>query len=69
MKKQHGGRRPRAGRKPVGDAPKITTSVSLPREIVDYLRSTGMSRGEAVEQAVRESAGYRQWANRPPKSD
>ncbi len=57
-KKQHGGRREGAGRKPDDpDGPKKTITASVPRGLIDRLNamaeSKGWNRSQAVTEAIR----------------
>ena len=46
-----------------GDEPKITTSICVSREVKRYLSQCEQSQGIVVEQAVRDSKGFRCWSS------
>jgi hypothetical protein len=56
-KKQHGGKRPGAGRKPGPDGPTVTTAVTVPESLLDRLdalaEAKGWNRSHAVTEAIR----------------
>lgn len=58
-KRQHGGRRPGAGRKAPPDGARIPVCVKLPRDVVRYLALGGST--ATIERCVRESLGFREW--------
>lgn len=56
-KKQHGGKRKGAGRKPSPDGPAVTVVASVPSRLVEQLDAmadqNGWNRSEAVTTAIR----------------
>jgi hypothetical protein len=56
-KKQHGGKRPGAGRKPGPDGPTVMVAVSVPESLVKALdervEQEGSNRSQAVTEAIR----------------
>lgn len=53
-KNGQGGRRPGAGRKPLGDAALVYTNVGLPREQIEALDKQQTSRSAAIREIVDE---------------
>ena len=56
-KKQRGGKRPGAGRKPGPDGPTVAMGVTVPQSLLDRLDSLadtkGWNRSQAVTEAIR----------------
>jgi hypothetical protein len=59
-KRQHGGKRRNAGRKPRTVRGQLFRVV-LSDDVVNYLRSLGRERAVTLEDAVRVSKGYREF--------
>lgn len=57
MMSKHGGARKNAGRKPQGDAAKVTLTVTVSREVKEHLAATGNASRE-VERLVRKSKEF-----------
>lgn len=51
-RKQHGGRRKGAGRKPTGGRRKVPVTVRLPQHIVSWLREQDESQAVLIERAL-----------------
>jgi hypothetical protein len=57
----HGGKRSGAGRKPGPEGAKVTTSVTLSQEALDYLETLQQPRGPVLEAALRRTKEFRAW--------
>jgi hypothetical protein len=61
MQNSHGGKRDGAGRKPGPEGAKVTTSVTLTQEALDYLETLQQSRGPVLEAALRRTIDFKRW--------
>lgn len=58
-KREHGGKRAGAGRKPGETPPKPRGSYRLSIEVKAYLDSLGRNAAETVDKAIRKTAGFK----------
>lgn len=57
----HGGRRKGAGRKPAPDSRTIPKSIKVSQDVADYLAERGTG---VIEDAIRRTKDFREWAKR-----
>lgn len=62
MTNNHGGPRPNSGRKKGDKPPRQHCNVFLTPETVDFLKHHRPKISEAVEELVKDSSAYREWA-------
>lgn len=62
----HGGPRKGSGRKPRADARSVAKSIKVSRDVADYLAEHGTG---LIEDMIRRSKAFKQWAARLDERD
>jgi hypothetical protein len=62
-KRNRGGRRDGAGRKPIGDEPREKFGTRFSKEVMDFIDETsvGITKTELVEKILKDSIEFRTW--------